>query len=145
MRPASVLATCSDITIAAENATFCVPEGLVGIADELSTTWLVASIGLARAKMMILTAEVVGAREARDRGMIAAVAPPDELWATVEAVANKVLRTAPVARGVFKQLLNDRLPIPRQRHIIESHLGRESQEGAEAFAQKRSPDWVRKA
>ena len=65
-----VLAACSDIAIASEKATFRVPEGLVGIADELSTTWLQASIGLARTKMLILSAEEISAAEAREMGLI---------------------------------------------------------------------------
>jgi enoyl-CoA hydratase len=137
-----VVASCSDIAIASENASFRVPEGLVGIADELSTTWLQASIGLARTKLLILTAETISAAEAREMGLIAKVVPHDQLWPAVEAVANKVLQTGPRARGVFKQLLNDRLPKTQQRHIVESHLAAESREGAEAFSEKRKPGWV---
>jgi enoyl-CoA hydratase/carnithine racemase len=137
-----VLAACSDIAIASDKASFRVPEGLVGIADELSTTWLEASIGLARTKLLILAAEEISATEARDMGLIAKVVPHDELWPAVEAMAQKVMRTGPMARAKFKQLLNDRLPKIQQRHIVESHLSAESAEGAEAFAQKRKPRWV---
>jgi enoyl-CoA hydratase len=137
-----VLASCSDISIASENATFRVPEGLVGIADELSTTWLQASIGLARTKLLILAAEEISAAEARQIGLIAKVVPHDQLWSTVEEVARKVLQTGPRARATFKHLLNDKLPNTQQRHIVESHLAAESKEGAEAFAEKRKPNWV---
>ena len=137
-----VLAACSDIAIASEKATFRVPEGLVGIADELSTTWLQASIGLARTKMLILSAEEISAAEAREMGLIAKVVPHEQLWPAVEEMAHKVLQTGPRARSIFKQLLNDRLPKTQQRHIVESHLGGESKEGAEAFSQKRKPHWV---
>lgn len=137
-----VLAACSDISIASENATFRVPEGLVGIADELSTTWLEASVGLARAKLMILAAEEISAAEAQRMGLIAKVVPHDRLWPAVEAMARQVLQTGPRARATFKHLLNDRLPKTQQRHIVESHLSAESKEGAEAFSKKRTPGWV---
>ena len=75
-------------------------------------------------------------------GLIAKVVPHEQLWPAVEEVANKVLKTGPVARALFKQLLNDRLPKTQQRHIVASHLGAESREGAEAFSQKRPPNWV---
>lgn len=140
-----VLAACSDISVASENATFRVPEGLVGIADELSTTWLEASIGLARTKLLILTAQEFSAAEVRDMGLIAKVVPQDQLWSAVEEMARMVLQTGPRARSVFKQLLNDRLPKTQQRHIVESHLNAESREGAEAFSQKRKPNWVPRA
>ena len=137
-----VLACCSDIAVASEDATFCVPEGRIGIADELSTIWLQASIGLARAKLMVLTGEPISALEARAMGLIAKVAPREQLWNAAEGVANKVLHTGPRSRALFKQLMNDRVPMPRQRHIVESHLGLESREGAEAFSQKRRPNWA---
>ena len=137
-----VLVACSDIAVASEKASFRVPEGLVGIADELSTTWLQASIGLARTKMLILSAEEISAGEALSMGLIAKVVPHEELWPAVHAMAHKVLQTGPRARSIFKQLLNDRLPKTQQRHIVESHLGDESREGAEAFSQKRKPNWV---
>ena len=137
-----VLAGCSDIAIASENARFRVPEGLVGIADELSTTWLQASIGLARTKLLILAAEEISAAEARDMGLIAKVVPHDQLWGAVDEMARKVLQTGPRARSIFKQLLNDKLPKTQQRHIVQSHLAAESKEGAEAFSQKRKPNWV---
>lgn len=138
----AVLAACSDIAIASDKATFRIPEGLVGIADELSTTWLEASIGLARTKLLIFTAQTISAEEARQMGLIAKVVPHEQLWSAVEEIANQVLRTGPRARSVFKQLLNDRLPKTQMRHIVESHLGDESREGAEAFSQKRRPSWI---
>ena len=138
----TVLAACSDICVASDKATFRIPEGLVGIADELSTTWLQASIGMARTKMLILSAEEISAEEARQMGLIAKVVPHEQLWQGVEEMAQKVLRTGPRARSIFKQLLNDRLPKTQMRHIVESHLGAESREGAEAFAQKRKANWI---
>lgn len=137
-----VLACCSDIAIASDDAAFCVPEGRVGIADELSTAWLQASVGLARAKLLILTAEPISAREAQAIGLIAKVVPRAQLWEATEGLANKVLQTGPRSRAVFKQLMNEQVPIPRLRHIVESHLHPESKEGAEAFSQRRRPNWV---
>jgi enoyl-CoA hydratase len=138
----AVIAACADIAIASDKATFRIPEGIVGIADELSTTWVHASIGLARTKLLVLSAEIISAAEAREMGLIAKVAPHDQLWAVTEETARKVMQTGPRARSVFKQLLNDKLPKTQQRHIVESHLSDESREGAEAFSQKRKPRWV---
>lgn len=136
-----VLASCADLTVASDRARFCVPEGLVGIADQLSTTWMQASVGLARTKLMVLTAQEIDAEEALRMGLIAKVVPHDQLWDAVQDLARRVLRTGPRARSVFKQILNDRIPRIQQRHIVESHLHTESREGATAFAQKRPPAW----
>jgi enoyl-CoA hydratase/carnithine racemase len=137
-----VLACCSDIAVASDDATFCVPEGRIGIADELSTVWLQASVGLARAKLLILTGEPISAAEAHAMGLIAKVVSRAQLWEATEAIAGNVLKTGPRSRAVFKQLMNERVPIPRPRHIVESHLHPESKEGAEAFSSKRRPNWV---
>ncbi len=94
-----VLASSADIAIASDRAVFRVPEGLVGIADELSTTWLVASIGLARAKYLILAAKDVTAAEARDMGLIAKVVPHDDLWQETKTIAQQVMQTGPRARA----------------------------------------------
>lgn len=136
-----VLAGCADIAVASDRARFRVPEGLVGIADQLSTTWLQASVGMARAKMMVLAAMEIDAAEAMQMGLIAKVVPHDQLWDATMDMATRVMRTAPTARSLFKQLLNDRVPRIQQRHIVESHLNDESREGATAFAQKRPPSW----
>jgi enoyl-CoA hydratase/carnithine racemase len=138
----AVLAACSDIAIASERAVFCIPEALVGIADQLSTTWLEASIGLARTKLLILTAQEITAAEAQAIGLIAAVAPHDALRTRTRQIVDRVLRTAPGARAAYKHLLNDRLPKVEQRHIVASHLSEESREGADAFRQKRLARWV---
>ena len=137
-----VLAACSDIAVASNRAQFRISEGLAGIADELSTLWLVASVGVARAKHLILTAETFSAAEAERLGLIAKVAPHDELWKVVLQTAEAVLKTGPRARSMFKRIINERLPEPRVRHIIESHLSDESQEGCAAFAAKRAPAWA---
>lgn len=137
-----VLACAADIAVASDRAVFRVPEGLVGIADELSTTWLAASIGLARAKYLILAAQEVTAAEACAMGLIAKVVPHETLWPETKALAQQVMRTGPRARAQFKHLLNDKLPQGQQRHIVASHLGAESAEGAKAFLEKRSPEWV---
>lgn len=138
----AVLAACSDVAIASDRAVFCIPEALVGIADQLSTTWLEASIGLARTKYMILTAAQVSAAEAQAMGLIALAVPHDELWPRTQAIVDRILQTGPNARSAFKHLLNDRLPKVEARHIVQSHLSDESREGADAFREKRPPNWL---
>ena len=137
-----VLAAASDIAVASEQATFRIPEALVGIADQLSTSWLEASIGLARTKLLILTAQEITAAEAQAIGLIAVVAPHGDLGARTQALVERILQTGPRARAAFKHLLNDRLPRTEQRHIVTSHLSEESREGANAFRDRRPPAWA---
>lgn len=140
-----VLAASSDISVVSDRATFRVPEALAGIADELSTVWLTASVGVARAKHLILTAKVFDAAEAERLGLVSVVVGHDRLWERTLDACDEVLATGPVARSVFKRIINDRLPVPSMRTIVEAHLSAESHEGCAAFAAKRSPAWQRKA
>lgn len=138
-----VLAASCDIAVASDKASFRVPEGLVGIADELSTVWLRASVGLARARYLIFTAAAIDAHEALQMGLIAKVVPHQDLWVAVEKVAQDVLRTGPRARGVFKHLLNEGVPKIELRHIVDSHLSDESRQGSQAFASKLPAPWIK--
>ncbi|MGE0798376.1 MAG: enoyl-CoA hydratase/isomerase family protein [Lautropia sp.] len=138
-----VLAASCDIAIASQKASFRVPEGLVGIADELSTVWLRASVGLARARYLIFTAATISADEAVGMGLISKAVPHEALLPTVREAADAAMRTGPRARTVFKHLLNKELPKIELRHIVDSHLSEESRDGAKAFAAKRPPPWAK--
>ena len=68
---------------------------------------LTRRVGLHRAKELALLAAVIDAAEAEYVGLVNRVVPADELEATVQAVAERILRMAPVALAQTKQLLDD--------------------------------------
>ena len=77
------LALACDIRIAAEDASFGLPEVRVGLPSVIEASLLPPTVGLGRARRMLLTGETVDAEEALGMGLVDKVVPKAEL----EAVA----------------------------------------------------------
>ncbi len=73
------LALACDIRIAAEDAQFGLPEVRVGVPSVIEASLLPRTIGLGRARAMILTGETVDAQEALQMGLVDRVVSPDQL------------------------------------------------------------------
>src|SRR5437762_2712240 len=82
------LALACDIRIASETARFGQPElGLGIIPGAGATQRLPRIIGMGRAKHLILTGEIIDAKQAPDIGLVTAVAPPRQLGLPARALA----------------------------------------------------------
>ncbi|MBX3024460.1 enoyl-CoA hydratase/isomerase family protein [bacterium] len=137
------MALCSDIAIASERATFRAPELLRGVADPFLPARLPARVGTAMAKYLLLTAAVIDAQEALRIGLIARLAPHDQLPAVTEQVIAQVLATGPAARAAVKAEINRELPAFNMVMFAQSLRGPEVAEGFTAFVEKRPPRWPR--
>ncbi|WP_055494702.1 enoyl-CoA hydratase/isomerase family protein [Streptomyces sp. TP-A0356] len=102
------LALACDLRVGADTATFRLPELALG----LPTAWggllprLLAEVGAAQVRELILTSRAFSAREAQDLSVLQNVVPEQELDAAVMAWAKPVLRRSPAALRVTKALLN---------------------------------------
>ena len=86
------IALFCDIRIAAENATFGLPEmGLGIIPGAGGTQTLPRVIGLSRSLDMLLTNRRLDAQEALDCGLVSRVVPEERLLATAEELAQKIV------------------------------------------------------
>lgn len=109
-----------DIAIAAEHAMFGMPEVAVGLPSVIEGSLLVPTIGLARAREMLLTAESIDAHEAHRIGLVNRVVPSGNLAATIHHVATRLLRNAPGALDLQKRLLNQWLELSIDEAIAAS-------------------------
>ncbi len=101
------LAMACDFRVASTKAVFGQPEVGLGITPGFGGTQRLSKIvGPGMAAMMILTAQNIKADEALRIGLVEKLAEPEELLATVEALAAKVAANAPVAVAQSKTLLN---------------------------------------
>ncbi len=92
------LALTADIIVAAENARFCDTHAKLGIAPRWGlSARLPRRIGLAAAKRMALTADVIDADEARRIGLCDYVIHLSELDAFVVSLAGRIAANAPAA------------------------------------------------
>ncbi|MEI4271384.1 enoyl-CoA hydratase/isomerase family protein [Klenkia sp. LSe6-5] len=86
------LALACDLRVCAEEATFALPEAVLGLVPDLTgTSTLVEAVGYSRALEMCLTGRRVGAAEALAAGLANAVVPAAELDRTVAELVSAIL------------------------------------------------------
>jgi enoyl-CoA hydratase/carnithine racemase len=143
------LVCVSDIVIASTSATFALPEVRLGLVPSVISPYVVARIGLSRARMLTLTGAQIGAEAAHAYGLIHEVCADDELDATLDAVLANVLKCAPQALRAGKRLLfkvatesNENTLAYRVDLLNRLRTGEEAQQGMQAFMKKRPAPWV---
>jgi enoyl-CoA hydratase len=94
-----------DLIVAADNAQFSDPVGLMGImgVEYHAHTW---EVGPRKAKEMLFTAGSVTAEEALRSGMVNHVVPLDELRSFTMTLAHRVAQTDPWALRLAKRAVN---------------------------------------
>jgi enoyl-CoA hydratase/carnithine racemase len=133
----------SDVSVCSDRAKFRIPELLRGAPDPWVASRLSLSVGLARAKYLIFTAEEFDAHEAADMGLVGKVVPHEHFDDAVEHVLTCIRRTGPETRARMKEDMNRRLPAADVNLFRRLLLGPEMIEGMGAFLEKREPDWPR--
>jgi enoyl-CoA hydratase len=91
------LALLADIRIAAEGSQFGFPEVRVGATVTLGGVYNLSRIvGAGKAFELLYTTDFIDAREAERIGLVNRVVPPEQLSATVTALAEKITRHYPL-------------------------------------------------
>jgi enoyl-CoA hydratase/carnithine racemase len=98
----ALVAAC-DFVLAAANATFCLPEGRIGL---IGASPLVPIIGRQWAKFMILTGEPVGADLARELGLVLSVEADGELVPRARDLAHRLARLPREAVALNKRAVD---------------------------------------
>ena len=143
------LALSCDIRIAAEHATFGLPEPKRAIIPAATGTQrLPRAIPLAYAMELLLTGERFDSGWALRAGLVSRVVPADQLMATVEEVAGKILENGPLAVRAIKQAALQGRDMKMEEGLkLESQMmatvirSEDAREGPTAFAQKRKPKY----
>ena len=103
----SNLALCCDLIVASDRAKFGEVFCKIGLAVDGGGTWLLPRlIGMARAKELVFTGEIIDAAEAHRIGMINRVVPSAELATATRALAERIAAGPPLALKLDKQALN---------------------------------------
>jgi 2-(1,2-epoxy-1,2-dihydrophenyl)acetyl-CoA isomerase len=101
------LALACDLVMASETAKFGELFGKIGLVPDGGGTYLLSRlVGLARAKELIFTADVIDAGQALRLGMINRVVPATELVAATRALAERIAAGPPLALRLAKELVN---------------------------------------
>ncbi len=139
------LALSCDFRIASETAKLGFPENNVGlIPGSGGCSRLVKLVGIARAKRLVMSGEMIEARRALEMGLVEEVFPAEELLPKTMAFARRLAEKAPLALGLAKLVLNACANVDPDtgRHLErlgQSILKRteDHEEGAKAFVEKR--------
>jgi enoyl-CoA hydratase len=143
------LALACDLRVAAENATFGLPEvkrGLVAGGGGLLR--LPRLIPPTIAMELALTGDFFSAADACRWGLVNALTAPGEAFAGARALAARVTANGPLAVAATKEIIAQAADwtldegLDAQQPILEPVFASDdAREGARAFAEKRAPQW----
>ena len=107
------IALASDIILAGESAAFHPAFIKIGLSgSELGVSWrLQRTIGVSKAREMLLTGRPMNAAEALRTGLVSAVVPDDQLEAHAAGIVEDMLKAAPDALRVSKRTFDATLEI----------------------------------
>ena len=139
------LALACDIRIASDTAKFGQPElGLGIIPGAGATQRLPRIVGMGRAKHLILTGDIIDAKQALEIGLVTAVAPPGQLAVRARELAKRILRQGPLAAKLAKLALNASARVDLDSGLLIETLAQaicyssdDKIEGTTAFLEKR--------
>ena len=146
------LALACDLRIASDRAGFGQPEVRLGIIPAGGGTQrLPRLVGVAKAKEMIFTGEIIDAAQAERIGLVNRVVPRDELMQSTFELAKTIMARGPLAVRLAKMSINAGIQYgPRAGSEVERLaqtvlFGTEDRlEGTEAFLAKRAPQFTGK-
>jgi enoyl-CoA hydratase/carnithine racemase len=142
-----LVATC-DLAIAAETARFATPGVSIGLFCSTPMVALSRNIAAKHAMEMLLTGDMVDAREAHRFGLVNRVVAPEALEEETMALARRIASRSTLTVKTGKEAFY------RQREMgleeayryatsvmVENMLARDAEEGIGAFLDKREPRW----
>jgi 2-(1,2-epoxy-1,2-dihydrophenyl)acetyl-CoA isomerase len=144
------LAFACDLRIAAEEASFVLAFGRIGLVPDSGATWtLPRLVGAARAAEIALLGDPVRAADALRLGLVTRVVPGDALAAEAAAMAGRLAEGAPIAMTLTKRALAasfDRgldAALDAEAEAQErAGSSRDHAEGLTAFVEKRAPHFT---
>jgi len=141
------LSLACDLRFAAEHARFGAPVArtLGNCTAPFSFTLVASTIGMVRAREILIRARLVGAAEAKTIGLVDEVYPAAELEARVQEQATRLTEHAPLTMAAVKEAtrrMRDVFALDNAEDIILScYLSQDFKEGARAFLEKRKPNY----
>lgn len=146
------IALSADLILAAEHATFALPEINSGTLADAATIKLPRRMPYHVAMELLFTGRAMDAEEAKRWGIVNQVLPTDRLMARAREVADMLASGPPLVFAAIKEVVREtsHLPIQEAFHVVTKrklrsvdvlYASEDQIEGARAFAEKRKPAW----
>ncbi|MGE0154588.1 MAG: enoyl-CoA hydratase/isomerase family protein [Reyranellaceae bacterium] len=136
-----------DIAVAAENATFALPEARFGRAPHWGA-WLHGMVPQKVALELLLTGNAISAQRAYEIGLVNHVVPADQLMAKARQLAADIVACAPLSVQGAKAMVYAAAEMGRgaalrtaQQIFARAYDSEDAREGAAAFKEGRKPVW----
>jgi len=141
------ISMASDFSYASENARFGQPEINLGVIPGFGGTQRLSRlVGKAMAKELCMTGNMIGAREAKELGLVNKVFPPDKLWEETMKTARLLATKGKVSLKAVKDCIDRGYDVDlRDGCYMESDAfalcmsSPDGKEGMTAFLEKRKP------
>ncbi|MGA1039825.1 MAG: enoyl-CoA hydratase [Ilumatobacteraceae bacterium] len=144
------LALGCDLVVASSSARFSEIFARRGLSLDFGGSWLLPRrIGMHRAKELALLAEIIGANDALEMGLVNRVLPDSEVDAFVDDWARKLAAGPPIALAQTKRLLNNSLNVTLEEALDDEAAAQtinfatsDTAEAMRAFIEKREPKFT---
>ena len=141
------LALGCDLIVAGDDARFSEIFARRGLSVDFGGSWVLPRlVGLHKAKELVLFAEIIGAKEAQEIGIVNRVVPASELDAFVDDWAARLASGPPLALTMSKRLLDQSSAVSLAQALESEALAqnvnfqsKDTAEAMTAFVQKRDP------
>ena len=146
-----IMISC-DIIIAAEHATFALPEINSGTVADAASIKLPRRIPYHVAMEMLFTGRRIDVTEAKHWGLINEIVPAHKLMARARELAAQLADGPPLVFAAIKEIARETAHLPVQqafdmvtkrklKTVDALYSSDDQKEGARAFAEKRAPIW----
>lgn len=142
------LAASCDLVVAAEGTRFGVNGVNIGLFCSTPMVALTRAIPAKAAFEMLVTGDFIDATRARELGLVNRIAPPDRLAEETDALARRITEKLGAAVKIGKRAFHDQRNLSLADAyaltgavMAENMLWRDTEEGINAFLEKRKPDW----
>lgn len=141
------IALACDMCIAAESARLGTGFIRVALSGDYGGTWMAQRlVGVARARELYFTGEIIDGREAERIGLVNRVVPDDQLASETRALAERIAKAPPIALAHMKRNMNLALTSDyaalleaETQAIMITHDTEDHREAVRAFLEKRQP------
>jgi enoyl-CoA hydratase/carnithine racemase len=141
------IAACCDFRVATPGANFGIPiaRTLGNCLSAANYARVVGGLGVARAKRVLLLAEMIAAEEAKAAGFVLDVIAPAELDARIAEICGRLVKHAPVTMRVSKEAIRRiiKAGLPDDHDLVRQAYGSDDfRLGVRAFVEKKEAKWT---